>query len=95
MKITTETVDYVSTLARLRLDEVEKEQMAGELGAILGYMETLNELDTGDIEPMSHVLPLKNVLRADEIGPSTIRAELLAGAPQTDGESFRVPKAVE
>lgn len=95
MKITEEILDYVSTLSRLKPEEAEKTRLAGELESILGYMEVLDGLDTGNLEPMSHVLPLKNVLRPDEVHPSCDRGELLAGAPQTDGETFRVPKAVE
>ena len=51
--------------------------------------------DPAGAEPLSHVFPLKNVLRPDETAPSADRASLLAGAPAADGESFLVPKAVE
>ena len=95
MKITTEMVDYISVLSRLKLPEGEKEQMTGELEKIIAYMDILNAFDTTDVEPMSHVFPVKNVLREDEVVPSQDRAELLAGAPVPDGEAFLVPKAVE
>ena len=95
MKITEELVDYVSTLSRLRLPPEEKARMAGELEQIVTYMDTLNTLDTDGVEPMSHIFPLKNVLRADEVVPSAPREALLSGAPDGDGETFRVPKAVE
>ena len=95
MKITEEMVDYVSILARLKLPQEEKTRMTGELEQILAYMDVLNGLDTADIEPMSHIFPLKNVLRADEVTPSYDRAALLAGSPAGDRETFLVPKAVE
>lgn len=95
MKITEELVDYVSTLSRLRLPQEEKAKMAGDLEQIVTYMDTLNTLDTDGAEPMSHIFPLKNVLRADEVVPSADREVLLSCAPDRDEETFRVPKAVE
>ena len=95
MKITEEMVDYVSILARLKLPQEEKERMTGELEQILAYMDVLDGLDTSGVEPMSHVFPLKNVLREDETAPSMDRGELLKNAPATDGGTFLVPKAVE
>ncbi len=95
MKITTELVDYISELSRLELQCGEKQAMTAELERIVAYMDVLNRLDTGGVEPMSHVFPVKNVLREDEVAPSQDRAELLAGSPTPDGEAFLVPKAVE
>ena len=95
MKITEEMVDYVSLLARLKLPQEEKERMTGELEQILVYMDVLDGLDTSGVEPMSHVFPLRNVLRSDEVVPSGDRAELLSNAPVPDEEAFLVPKTVE
>ena len=98
MKITTEMVDYISQLSRLKLPEEEKEKMTGELEQILAYMDTLNALDTSGVEPMSSVISLKMrdiILREDDVVPSFDRAELLKNAPATDGEAFLVPRAVE
>lgn len=95
MKITPELVDYVSALSRLKLPEAEKAQMTGELENIITYMDILNRLDTEGVEPLSHVFPVKNVLRADEAVPSQERGELLANAPVPDEAAFLVPKAVE
>ena len=75
--------------------DVPGEKMTGELEQILAYMDTLNALDTSGVEPMSHVFPVKNVLREDQVVPSFDRAELLKYAPATDGEAFLVPRAVE
>ena len=95
MNITTEMVDYISDLSRLRLPQEEKERMTGELQGILAYMDVLNTLDTSGVEPMSHVFPVKNVLREDEVKPSSPREALLANAPAPDEAAFLVPKAVE
>ena len=95
MKITEELVDYVSELSRLRLPEGEKTAMAAELEKIVDYMDVLSGLDTTGVEPLSHVFPVKNVLRADQVAPSCDREALLAGAPASDGEAFLVPRAVE
>ena len=95
MKITEERVDYVSELARRQRPEAEKAAMAAELEKIVDYMDVLSGLDTADVEPLSHVFPVKNVLRADEVQPSCDRDALLAGAPASDGEAFLGPRAVE
>lgn len=95
MKITTEMVDYISVLSRLQLPEEKKERMTEELQQIVSYMDVLNALDTADVEPMSHVFPVKNVLREDEVVPSFDRSALLANAPAPDEEAFLVPKTVD
>ena len=95
MNITPEMVDYISDLSRLRLPREEKEAMAEQLEQILAYMDTLNALDTRGAESMSHVFPVKNVLREDEVAPSGDRSELLKNAPASDGGAFLVPRAVE
>ena len=65
MSITIKDVEHVANLARLELTEEEKEQFTGQLNAILKYAEKLNELNTDDVEPTSHVLPITNVMRED------------------------------
>ncbi len=95
MIVNTELVDYISELSRLELQCGEKQNMTAQLEQIIAYMDVLNKLDTRGVEPMSHVFPVKNVLREDEVVPSQNRAELLAGAPVPDGEAFLVPKAVD
>mgnify|MGYP003379373402 CR=1 FL=1 len=95
MKITEEMVDYISALARLKLPQAEKTRMTGELEQLLAYMDVLNGLNTEGVEPMSHVFPLKNVMRPDEAEPSGDRAELLANSPVTDEAAFLVPRTVE
>ena len=95
MNIDTEMVDYIAELSRLELQAGEKQAMTAELERIIAYMDVLNRLDTQGVEPMSHVFPVKNVLREDEVIPSQTRGELLAGSPAPDQEAFLVPKTVE
>lgn len=95
MIVNTEMVDYIAELSRLELQTGEKQAMTAQLEQIIAYMDVLNKLDTTGVEPMSHVFPVKNVLREDEVVPSQDRAELLAGAPVPDEEAFLVPKAVD
>lgn len=95
MKITNELVGYVADLSRIRLDETQTEQMKEKLNAVLDYMDILNQMDTAQIEPMSHVFPVQNVMREDTVEPSYDRAELLKNAPDHTDETFVVPKTVE
>ncbi len=95
MRITEETVQYVAALAKLNVSEEEKNKVAKDLDRILDYIETMNGLDTEGVEPMSHVLPVKNVFREDEVSNQDNREELLKNAPQRIGDSFAVPKTVE
>ena len=81
----------MAELARLALSESEAEQMAGELSTILDHVERLNELELDDVEPTTHVVPLENVLRADQPRPSLDRDVALASAPDGSEGAFRVP----
>ena len=94
MIVNNELLDYVAVLSKLEIKPEEREELSKSMSEIIGYMEIMNELDTEDIEPMSHVLPLENVFREDEIEPSYNRDELLANAPSSKDGAFRVPKTV-
>lgn len=93
--ITVKDVEQVAALARLALSDEEKAKFAEQLGAILRYVEKLNELDTDGVEPTSHVLPLANVMREDEPRPSWPREQVLANAPDEENGQFRVPSVLE
>jgi aspartyl-tRNA(Asn)/glutamyl-tRNA(Gln) amidotransferase subunit C len=95
MKITKEEVEHVAKLARLTITEEEKERYSQQLSNILTYIEKLKELDTSKVDPTSHVLPMKNVFREDEVRPSLPREEILKNAPDRTEEFFRVPKIIE
>lgn len=90
--ITRDTVRHVAKLARLELSEQEETQLTEQLGAILGYVEQLSEVDTAGVEPTAHALPLVNVLRPDEPRPSLSQAEVLQNAPASEQGMFRVPR---
>ncbi|HEY8528493.1 MAG TPA: Asp-tRNA(Asn)/Glu-tRNA(Gln) amidotransferase subunit GatC [Paenibacillaceae bacterium] len=95
MDITVRDVEHVALLARLELSDREKELFAGQLGAILRYIEKLNELDTDGVEPTSHVLPISNVMRDDEPRPSWPLDKVLENAPDKEDGQFRVPAVLE
>ncbi len=94
-KIDKQQVRKVAKLARLDLTEAEIEEFTGQLGAILEYVEKMNELDTATVEPLAHCLPIHNVFRADEVRESLGTEQTLANAPQRDGPFFKVPKILE
>ncbi|RKY03090.1 Asp-tRNA(Asn)/Glu-tRNA(Gln) amidotransferase subunit GatB [Candidatus Poribacteria bacterium] len=93
-KITIEEVEAVANLARLEFSEEEKKQFTSQLERILNYIDKLNELDTSDVEPTSHVLPIKNVFRDDVPKPSYPREEMLKNAPDPVEGYFAVPKVI-
>ena len=95
MKLTKDDVRYVADLARLTFTDDEVEQYVEQLGAILNYEDQLNELNTDGVAPTAHVLPVKNVLREDEVKPSLSREKALMNAPSQDQGCFSVPKVVE
>jgi len=95
VKIAREQIEHIALLARLALSEEEKETFGSQLSSILDYMEKLNELDTKDIEPTSHVLSLQNVMRDDVVQPSLPREEALANAPSRTEKFYRVPRIIE
>jgi aspartyl-tRNA(Asn)/glutamyl-tRNA(Gln) amidotransferase subunit C len=85
-------VEHVATLARLALTDEEIEQLTGELGAIVDYAAEVSSLDTADVPPTAHPLPLVNVFRPDDPRPGLDRDEVLAEAPATEDGQFRVPR---
>jgi aspartyl-tRNA(Asn)/glutamyl-tRNA(Gln) amidotransferase subunit C len=82
---------HVARLARLRLSEQEVETMAGELSGILDHVDRIGKLDLEGVEPISHVVALENVLRADVPWRSLPREAALASAPEPVDGAFRVP----
>ena len=92
--ISDETIEYVGILAKLELDSEEKEQAKKDMGRMLDYIDKLNELDTDGIEPMSHIFPVDNVFREDEVCTGDGRKITLANAPERKEDSFVVPKTI-
>lgn len=95
MKITREEVAHVARLARLEMSDTEMDQFTGQLNAILQYAGKLNEIDTKDIRPTAHVLPLQNVFREDKTRPCLENDKALANAPEAKDGMFRVPRVIE
>jgi aspartyl-tRNA(Asn)/glutamyl-tRNA(Gln) amidotransferase subunit C len=94
-KIDESQVRKVAKLARLDLSEEEVKEFSGQLNAIIGYVERMNELNTEGIEPLAHCLPISNVFREDIVRESLGTEKTLANAPQKDGAFFKVPKILE
>ena len=88
-------VQYIANLSRIHLQDIEIEQLTKNLEDILGYIEKLNKLDVSQIQPTSHVLPLKNVFREDQIKPSLSQKEALGISIEQHNNSFKVPKVIE
>ena len=94
MSITRDDVKHVAHLAKLELTESEIDEYTRQLGDILTYMEKLNQLDTTDVKPLSHVMEVTNAFREDEPQPSLDREDALSNAPESDDEFFLVPKVI-
>ncbi len=95
MKITVADVEHVARLARLELNLGEKELFAGQMDAILGYVEKLNGVNTEGIVPTSHAVPMENAFREDITKSSIGLEKALANAPDRSGSFFAVPKVIE
>jgi len=95
MIITNKDVEYIANLARLYITEEETEQYAKQLSDILGYANQISEIDTSDIEPMTHIADFYNVFRKDVARDSGMQEDILKNAPDRYESSFRVPKIIE
>lgn len=95
MEITEEIIHKVAELSKLRLTDKEKDKLLESFHGFLNYVQTMNDLDTKDVEPMTHVLPLKNVFREDRVCQETDRESVLKNAPEKKDRYFAVPKTVE
>lgn len=89
--ISDEKMEYVAILAKLALSGEEKEQAKREMGRMLDYIDKLGELDTEGVEPMSHVLPVRNVFREDAVTNGDMRDDMLKNAPEVKDGMFVVP----
>ncbi len=88
-------IENVSILAQLELTEKEKEAAKEDMSRMLAYIDKLNELDTENIEPMSHIFPIHNVFREDIVVNGDDRENMLKNAPESKDGAFKVPKTVE
>jgi aspartyl-tRNA(Asn)/glutamyl-tRNA(Gln) amidotransferase subunit C len=94
MSVTIKDVEHVASLAKLSFSDEEKQRLASQLNKILEYMEQLNQLDTSNAEPFSHVIEFGNVFREDELKPTLTQEEALQNAPAKTEKFFRVPKVI-
>lgn len=94
-QLSIEEVGRVAHLARLELTDAEKQRLTGQLNDLLAQFARLQELDTTDIEPTSHPLPLRNVMRDDVARPSLPRETATQNAPEKRDGNFIVPQIVE
>ena len=88
-------VEHIAELAKLSLTDEEKERFREQLSAILEYAEILQRLDTEAIPPTATVLPLQNVMMADQVRPSFPREDVLANAPKAENGCFKVRAILE
>lgn len=93
--ISDETMEYVGILAKLDLSDEEREQAKKDMGRMLDYIDKLNELDTEGVEPMSHIFPVNNVFRSDEVTNGDDRKNMLLNAPQKKEGTYMVPKTFD
>lgn len=93
--ISDETIEYVGILAKLELSDEEKEAAKKDMASMLDHFDKLSELDTTGIEPMSHVFPVDNVMREDEVTNGDGSELTLANAPERKDSAFVVPKTVD
>lgn len=93
--ITRKEVEHVAKLARLELTEEEKEKFTVQFSNILDYFNQLSEVNTENIEPMAHAIPMVNVMREDKVKLTYTRDEILANAPLEEDGFFKVPRITE
>ena len=87
-------IGHIVMLARLELSEQEKKLFSKQIGSIIEYIDKLNELDTTNVPPTAHVLPIKNVFRSDEMKESLSKDAALQNAPKRKDDFYEVPKII-
>ena len=95
MSLTPEEVTHIARLARVGLSEDDVSRFQDQLSQILDYFQRLQEADTENIPPTAHTLAMHNVMRDDEPRPSFDKEDILANAPQREGDHFRVRAVLE
>ena len=95
MKISRKEVEHVAGLARLALNDEELDQLTGQMDQILDYVDKLGELDTENILPTAHAVPVENAFREDVVKPPIGIDKALQNAPDPANNCFRVPKVIE
>ena len=94
MSVSIDDVEKIGKLAKLSFSEDEKKKFVAQFNQILQYIAKLDELDTENIAPTSHVLDLKNVTREDNVETWLSQEEALRNAPKQKAGHFGVPKVI-
>ncbi len=95
MSLDKETIKHVAHLARIDLQPNELEKLSLELHAIIGFIDKLSVLNVEQVKPASHILPISNVLREDNLHVSLSAQKALENSPRKKGDFFSVPKIIE
>ena len=95
VKVDDEMIDYVGILAKLSLSPEEKEAAKSDMSRMLEYIDMLNQLDTSEVEPMSHVFDIHNVFREDVVENGDESDAMLSNAPEQKEKQYKVPRTVE
>ncbi len=95
MKLSKAEVEHVAWLARLELSDEEKERLTSHLNEIMVHFEKLQQLDTNEVAPTSHSIPVQNVYREDRVGQCLSAEQALSNAPEARDDYFVVPQVVE
>jgi len=94
MAVNKQDVEKIAELARLKFTDKELENFTPQMNEILSYMDKLNELDTENVNPLSHPVEQTNVFREDKLKPSISTENALKNAPSKDEHHFKVPKVI-
>ncbi len=95
MEVTSEMIDRLATLAKLKFSEEEKTGLKTDLERMIEFVEKLKEVDTTGVEPLLHITDAVNVLREDEVKQTITKQEALLNAPLSDGDFVKVPKVIK
>jgi aspartyl-tRNA(Asn)/glutamyl-tRNA(Gln) amidotransferase subunit C len=95
MQVDEATVRRIARLARIKVTDPEAKALETELSGILGWVKQLDEVDVGNVEPMTRVIPMTLKKREDKVTDGEITEQVLANAPQREENFFVVPKVVE
>jgi len=95
MEVTSEMIDRLAQLAKLKFSEEEKKELKTDLERMIEFVEKLKEVDTTGVEPLLHITNAVNIVREDEVKQTITKEEALLNAPLTDGNFFKVPKVIK
>ena len=95
MKVDVKLVERLASLAKLSFDKEEKERLVKDLERMIGFVDTLDQLDLSQDEPMTQVHQVQGRLRSDETAPTLEKKDVFRSAPSHDGTYFKVPKVIK